>query len=225
MKKNIGIITIGQSPRTDILPIIHEYIDPKVIYHVGVLDGLSSEKIESLAPEVDEKQMLTSLLKNGHSVLLSQQKILPLLKKKIIEAEEQGCKFIWLLCTGSFPELKTEKSFLIEPDQVISELLKVFNQGEFKLGVLLPKMEQQIYVAPKYQGIRAVVYTNLSPYELHTQDKLNATIDFFRKEQCDLIILDCMGYQPKLKKLLQEATQTKVILPNQLISSMLASDQ
>lgn len=223
MKKEIGIITIGQAPRTDILPIVHEYIDPKVIHHVGVLDGLSAKEIESLAPAADEEEMLTSILKDGHSVLLSQPKILPLLKEKIVAAEEKGCGFIWLLCTGSFPELKTKKSFLIEPDQVISELLKVLNQGAFKLGVLLPEIQQRVYVASKYEGIEEVVYTNLSPYEFHTQDKLNATIDFFRKEQCDLIILDCMGYQPKLKKLLQEATQTKIILPNQLISCMLAS--
>lgn len=223
MKREIGIITIGQAPRKDILPIIYESINPKKVYHVGVLDGLTDNKIAKLAPEVEENNFLETILNDGCPVLLSQKKIMPLLKKKIAEVEAEGCKIIWLLCTGTFPELKTQRSLLVEADELISGFLKGLNKGNFKLGVLLPVLEQQKYVATKYQGVNEVVYTSLSPYELHTQEKLIKVIDFFRKEDCDLILLDCMGYQVKLKNLVQEATQTKVILPNQWIARMLSN--
>ena len=47
MKKKIGAITIGQSPRIDVIPEMQEILGENVIIlEAGALDGLTKEEIE-----------------------------------------------------------------------------------------------------------------------------------------------------------------------------------
>ncbi len=219
--KRLAVITIGQAPRVDVLPIIYQFFAPEEVVHVGVLDELSAAEIHALAPTT-AKGLLTSRLKDGTAVYLSKEKIYPLLNEKIQFAEQQGCDLIYLLCTGSFTGLKTTTSLLIEPDKVLGSFLQQINSGDYKLGVLLPLADQKAEIAVKYQEIRAVVYTALSPYEKQTEAKVAKAAQFFKAENCDLILLDCMGYSKELKQRLLQKTGIKTLISNEMISAMLA---
>lgn len=222
MNPRLAVITIGQAPRKDVLPILQQFFSEADLLHVGVLDELSAAEIQALAPDTLEEGLLTSKLRDDTSVRLSKEKLLPLLQEQIFQVEEQGCELIFLLCTGTFPELCTKNSFLIEPDKLLTALLEQLHEGDFKLGVLMPLADQQQEILPKYENIREVVCTHLSPYENHTPEKIQRVVAFFEQEQCDLILLDCMGYSLDLKETIVQATQTKTIVSSQLISALLA---
>ncbi len=220
MNEKIGIITIGESPRTDVMEMVHLIAPRLEIFHTGVLDGLNASEIQALAPLSAHDYVLTSRKKDGSAVVMSRESIIPILERRIIEAEAAGCGVIWLLCTGEFPELHS-KVLLIEPDKILAGFLKNLNQGQYKLGVLVPLVAQLEESKQKFSEIRKVVATYLSPYEEHTPEKLEQVKAFFLKEQCDLILLDCMGYNRKMKEYLHKATSGKVILPNQWIATMI----
>ena len=69
---------------------------------VGVLDGMSKEYIEeTLYPEKGD-YVLTSRLVTNESVVMSREKIKPILQEKITYLEQQGIEQILLLCTSGY---------------------------------------------------------------------------------------------------------------------------
>jgi len=128
--ERLGMITIGQAPRKDVAPILERYLEGRAeLVQVGVLDGFSKAHIEAnLAPEPGD-YVLTSRLATGESVVMSREKIQPILQRKIHELEERGIRQILLLCTGVFTGLKTNTAHLIEPDLILPPTVKAMAGG------------------------------------------------------------------------------------------------
>lgn len=58
----IGAVTIGQSPRDDIIPEIRDILGPGVeIIETGVLNGLSLEEIKDFYPEPTDFTLVTRM--------------------------------------------------------------------------------------------------------------------------------------------------------------------
>lgn len=77
----IGALTIGQSPRNDLIPEIEAFFKGAEIIQLGALDGLSKEQIADLAPSGDD-EILVSKLKDDSWVLMAESKIISLLAGK-----------------------------------------------------------------------------------------------------------------------------------------------
>jgi len=217
----LGMITIGQAPRMDVAPIIQKHIkETAELVQVGVLDGLTREQIEAgLYPEKGE-YILTSRLTNGESVIMSREKIKPILQDKINYLERIGITQILLLCTGVFPGLTTKKAYLIEPDHIIPPSIHALT-GKRKLGVIVPLEEQKETALSKYSpyGMKPV-FQVASPYENDIKPFQKAAAVL--KEEADLILLDCMGYTESLRREAAEITGKPVILSNALIAKLVS---
>jgi len=100
---------------------------------------------------------------------------------------------------------------LITPDVLISNIvLKILRRG--KLGVVVPEKEQIPLLKRKWKnkGVSLVV-TTANPYgEIRAFEEAGA---FLAKEDVDLIVLDCIGFTPKVKELFRRLTGKPVILP------------
>ena len=58
----IGLITVGQAPRSDVVPDMAAILGGDVeIVEAGALDGLTREEIAPLAPEGDDEIIVTRL--------------------------------------------------------------------------------------------------------------------------------------------------------------------
>ncbi|NIN92809.1 hypothetical protein GTO36_07485, partial [bacterium] len=69
----VGLLTIGQSPREDVVPEMNPFFLPQIkILEKGLLDDLSPEEIRRLKPKKGETPLITRLRKGG-SVQLSQK--------------------------------------------------------------------------------------------------------------------------------------------------------
>ena len=78
MAKKIGCVTIGQSPRDDILAVMRKYIKADVeIIERGALDGLDQDSVLHLRPDPGQPT-LVSRMRDGTEVTLTHEKILPL---------------------------------------------------------------------------------------------------------------------------------------------------
>ena len=95
----LGLITIGQSPRQDIvqdmLPILGS---SQELLQRGALDNLTATQLQNLAPNLGE-QVLVSSLQDGTSVVMAETKVVNLLQDCIQELEQKGAQCILLLCT------------------------------------------------------------------------------------------------------------------------------
>ena len=212
--KKVGLITIGQSPRDDVVPDIKLVLEGVEVFECGALDGLSKIEIEALTPREGE-YILVTRLRDGTEVKVSREKILPLMQK-CIDRLEQVADVIGLLCTGDFPELRSKK-ILIEPSKLLLNIVSTFNIK--KLGVIVPDPRQVDTVVKRwYRVVEDVVIDSFSPY---TGDIKKLPEIAKRFSDRDLIVLDCIGYNIEVKRIVMGIAKKPVVLPRTILARIL----
>ncbi|USG68532.1 AroM family protein [Brevibacillus ruminantium] len=219
--KRIGMITIGQAPRTDVAPIVETHLAGRAeLLQAGVLDGMTKQEVdEQLSPGPGE-YVLTSRMADGEAVVMSREKIQPILQSKIESMENAGIQTILLLCTGVFPGLSAQHAFLIEPDHVIPPTVAAMVKGK-RLGVLVPLAEQKEALKEKYHRYGLTpVFAAASPYVEDAESYREACAEL--KDQADIVLLDCMGYTEGARELVSELTGLPVILSNAIMAKLVS---
>src|SRR5262252_92906 len=134
----VGMITIGQAPRVDVVPDMVEIIGPGIrIREVGALDGLSREAIAAFAPAPGDDILVTRLA-DGQSVFVAKRHVVARVQACVDELEAAGVAMTAILCTGVFPPLRARRP-LVEPQEILLGLLRGLT-WEGRLGVLTPSV-------------------------------------------------------------------------------------
>ena len=202
----IGMITIGQSPRNDVVTEIRDILGPVEIVERGCLDELTKQQIDSLKPREGEPFLVT-LLRDGSSIQVSKEKVTNLLQQRIKELE-RDVDLIVLLCTGDFANLQSKK-LIIELGKLIRKLIQGMLTKEEKLGVIIPSVEQMEQTKKKCAAENLVVAV-ASPYE--NQERLRDAAKALQAKDVRLTVLDCVGYTKQMKLYVQEITGKPAIL-------------
>ncbi len=212
----IGMITVGQSPRNDVITEIRGILGPVEIVESGCLDELTEEQIESLKPKEGEPFLVT-LLRDGSSVQVSKEKTTNLLQQRIKELENEDVTLIVLLCTGDFTNLKSRK-LIIEPGRLIRKIVQGMLTEEKKLGVIIPSSEQIEQTKKKWGAVDPVVAVT-SPYE--NPEQIQQAAKTLLTKNVDLTVLDCIGYTRQMKQKVKEITGKPVILSRTVVARVL----
>jgi protein AroM len=211
----IGVVTIGQSPRDDIIPEIREVLGPEVeIVERGALDGLSLKEVNEFY-QGEAGQTLITRMKDGTEVKITKKHIVTRLKNCILELEGKGVEISILLCTEDFPEIESQK-ILLRPDRVLQSMVKaILKKG--KLGVIIPSLDQIQATKKKWDSTGfSVVVGAISPYT-GTEKEIIEIANKFRNLKVDLIILDCIGFNRLTKAVFRNVTKKPVLLPRTII--------
>lgn len=217
----IGAITIGQAPRVDVTADILSIFDDSLeLVQAGGLDGLSREQIAEFAPDEND-YVLVSRLTDGTSVTFAERHILPRLQNAIDKMEEEGCSLIMMFCTGSFPKtLSTKKIPMIYPCEILDRLVPLMTKKS-NIICMTPSPLQIEQCENKWKSyvneVRAVA---ASPYG--EWDDLEKAAEEIKDSDADLIVLDCIGYTQKMKKMFAEKTGKKVVLPRTLLARVVS---
>lgn len=221
MKKSLITLTIGQTPRSDILPLLLEHLPAEQIDHAGLLDGLSAEQVaERYAPAAGEK-VLVSRLQDGSQVLLSSARIEMGLQEKLLELEEQGYETILLLCTGEFGHLQTQKAVVLEPDRIIPPLVAAI-VSDHQVGIMVAVEEQIRQQINKWRNLsKSPCFAVASPY-LPDDEKLVDAALSLQEQGAGVVVLDCIGYHQRHRDFLQKLLGIPVLLSNVLVAKLAA---
>ena len=217
----IGLVTIGQSPRSDVVPDMAAVLGPGIdIREAGALDGLPRSEIQALAPTGDDEILVTRLA-DGSSVFVGKQKIVGLVEQRIAALERRGVALTALLCTGAFPRLRATRP-LIQPHPVLLGTLRGLSWPG-RLGVLTPSVPHVPQTEARWRrdGFDAVV-APLSPYEEEDPSALRRAADAMRAGGVGLVVMDCMGFRRKSRDELRGLTGVPVILANLLVARLIA---
>ena len=220
--KKVGVLTIGQSPRTDIMDDIGPMLQGSMkILEAGAIDGMSLEEVRLLAPG-PEDTVLVSRMRDGTGVTLSEEKILPLMQKQILDLEQQGAATIMLLCTGEFPETFISNVPLIYPSKVIVNIVAALN-GVSHIGVITPDAGQAGYIEEKWLKVVPKVSVGLwNPYYQGPDSPEAAeAVKQLKAAGADLLVMDCFGYSRKMKELASETSGCPVILSRSIAARVL----
>jgi protein AroM len=217
----VGLITIGQSPRPDVVPDMAALIGPGVeIREAGALDGLTRAQVEALKPTGDDEILVTRLT-DGTPVFVGKEKIVGLVEQGIATLERRGATLTALLCTGAFPRLRASRT-LIQPHPVLLGTLRGLSWPG-RLGILTPSVPHVPQTEARWRrdGFDPVV-APLSPYEEEDPAALRRAADAMREGGAGLVVMDCMGFRRKTRDELRGLTGAPVLLANLLVARVIA---
>lgn len=216
--KKIGAITIGQAPRNDVMGDIAEILRGDIeLLQAGALDGLTLEDVEKLHPD-GTGNTLVSRMRDGTAVTLQEQKILPLMQRRIDALQAQGVSAILIMCTGEFPEVFTSKVPLIYPSKVICNIVASLNNVS-RIGIITPEAAQMEDIRKKWSRIvETVVPVQWNPY---LEKRSETAVAQLREANVDLAVMDCFGYSREMRDFASEAISRPVILSRTMAARVL----
>ena len=217
----VGLITVGQAPRSDVVPDMAAVLGGDVeILEAGALDGQSRERIAALGPEGDDEILVTRLA-DGSSVFVGKSRVIPLVEARVAELEDRGVALNVLLCTGAFPRLAARRS-LLEPQQLLLGLLRALTFPG-RLGVLTPSERHVSQTAARWReaGFDAHVVP-LSPYEETDPAAVRRAGTALRAGRAGLVVMDCMGFGRKTRDEIASLSGAPALLANLLVARVAA---
>lgn len=219
MKSSIGIITIGQSPRTDVVPEMAQHFGAHVeVLEKGALDDLSAEQIGLLSPEIGMLPLVTRL-RDGTEVVVAKEKILGRIEQAVAELDARGVSVILLLCNGDFPAFES-RCLLVEPQRIVDHFIAGLLRERHRVGILVPVEEQAAWVQSRFERITPNICVAVaSPYG--KREELENACRVFREAHCNLVLLYCMGFNGRLGQQVRASSGLPVVVSSSIVARAL----
>ena len=218
MNQRIGALLIGQSPRPDLVKPLAASLPCWEIVQAGALDGLT---VADLPSPADSTYPLVTKMREGATVAVEEQFLIPLLQQKLIELEASAVAATILLCAGTFAGLQGTRPFL-KPFTLARHLLQTC--GFQQPGFIVPFASQEQPVRHRWQAVLGktppVWTANLNQQDDDFRLQLLTAIEV---HHLDCLVLDYVGHPSAQAKHLQKTANLPIIDLGALSISILAS--
>lgn len=200
---SLGILTLGQAPRTDIEPTLRRILGDEVLFmQRGGLDGLCPEAISDLSP-VDGESVIETCVpgQDGQptAVCVARRHLLPRLITAARDLERQ-CDAFFLLCSGEFKALKQAVPRLIEPLGFIRSVVAAV-AGQSHLCVIGPESDMDAAPGQWQPYVGRVSTAVCSPYD--DTARLAGAARMAAQAGAEYILLDDMGFTEDHRRLVR----------------------
>lgn len=232
MTKVLGTVTIGQSPRLDLIPEMQQVLGtgsfevgagtaaPQVpqILEAGALDGLTLGEVEGLAPQAGDYVLVTRMA-DGTPVKIAEKHILPLMQDRIDSLVRSGADVVALVCTGEFPPFRCDR-LLVVPQKVLFNATASVAAG-LRLGVFLPDADQIDHGMRRWTAVTPSVRIEAaSPYG--RPEAVDEAAARLRDWGAQVLVMDCIGYTLAMKNRVKDIAGVPVILARSLLARVLS---
>lgn len=215
MIERITFITIGQTPRTDLVPEIVSALPAAVqLRELGALDGLGTREVEDLVPGPDDHALVTRLRTGGQAVI-GKRWVTERLQELLDGIEGGPGDATVLLCTGDFSTLRGPELFL-DAQHLVDHGVDALCHGARTVGMLVPLARQEDehhYVPQPGQRLRTA---HASPYEDADFEAVGHSLS-----DCGLIVMHCMGYTEAQRTAVAKGSTRPVLLARRLVAAAL----
>lgn len=214
MRKTLGLVTIGQSPRVDLTADVADQLARVDYVEHGALDNIDQTGLENLRPKPGETP-LTSRMKDGTNVVMSHADLQPLLTGAVQRCADDGSDAALLLCTGHIPDISA--TIPVYYCEALSHTCAAELIGNAKLGNMSPMPDQVHDAVSRWRQVLpgAVVGDHANPYTGSIQDVEQAA-DRLTQHGAEILFLDCIGYTEQMRKAASRRTGLQVLLPRTL---------
>lgn len=187
-QKTIGALTIGQSPRPDLIAPLEKMLPNHEIIQAGALDGLRPEELPKISKAA---YPLVTRMDDGSLVMVEESYISPKLQNSLEQLEVKGVSATLLLCAGTFAQLEGIRP-LFKPFNIACDVLSALNMKS--LGLIAPLLEQEPAIRQRWEklGWRTTVWTA----DLENQDQAfhRQLTNQIQTNRLDCIVLDYFGH-------------------------------
>jgi protein AroM len=216
--KSVGAVTIGQTPRDDVVGEIEKILGPDVrVRQAGALDGLARTEIDALAPASDADALVTRL-RDGAEVIIGKSRIVPRLQACLDDLARDVDASV-VLCVGVFPPFRARRPVVL-PDRCMAAAVDALFDGR-RLGVIVPITEQRASYTARWSRVDPnVVVVVASPYE--DSARLVGAAETLRQAGVSLVALECMGFTAAMKQVVRDVSGAPAVLPASIVARFLA---
>lgn len=216
--KTIGFATIGQTPRSDLVPYLVERLPaPARILEAGVLDGLSTDEIAALDLG-DEGLHMVTLLADGTSARLAFTAALPRMQGIVDDLVDAGADLIVILCGADWSQV-TAPVPVVNPGRFFPATVGAL-AGRNRLGVIRPSAGQVAHTVREYRdglGLDAVV-TSAFPYDDARLEAAEAAARELAEQDAELIWMTCVGMDEDMREAVRRVHDRPIILARSLLA-------
>jgi len=216
-QKKIGALIIGQLPRPDLIEPLAQWLPSGCqLLPAGALDDLGKT---ALPDATAAAYPLTTRLRDGRLVQLSERFIAPHLQRQLDQLEAAGACATLLLCAGTFANLRSRRP-LFKPFALGQTLLRQL--GWRSIGFIVPIVAQEQPVHQRWlaAGFQPTVWTaDLTRQDETFYQQLQRHIE---DHQLECVLLDYVGHPMSLATQLQAAAGLPVLDLGQLTMASLA---
>lgn len=211
--RRVAFVTLGQSPRTDLVPDILNALDATIEpVEVGVLDTLSQAQVAQVAPGPDEPALI-SRLRDGSDVVLAMDWTSSRMGEIYREVADQNVDLV-VLMTTMLGDSFAPAAATIFCDRVIERAIDGFVDAGQTVGIVLSLEVQQAQLGC-LERVPSLVRCAIA---LPGDGKaLSSAIA--RLADCDILLLHSVTYSEADRQQARELSGKPVILARQLVVS------
>jgi protein AroM len=218
MSRRAALITIGQSPRTDMAEMIQWLGSGVDVLEAGALDGRTAGEIAAMAPGPGDYPLVTRL-RDGRSVTIGKRYLLDHMQSAITAGEAAGADVLLVVCTSEFPRFDHRRPLLLANHLLLHGVTAI--AAGSRVAVLCPAAEQVDLIRTKWRQLTPdLTVRAASPYG--DPAELTAAAIEITRWGPEFVVLDCMGYTQAMKEAVTEATGVPVLLARSVVSRLTA---
>ena len=218
-ERTVGFVTVGQSPRDDMVPEMSRWLGLVGVVERGALDGLGAEEILALGPGREDYPLATRLA-DGSSVTIAKRPLLPRVQEAITGLEDEGADAVVLVCTGEFPAFR-HRVPLLTAERLFVDGTRAICRGT-RVGVICPLRDQEDLTREKWSSLGdGLRVASGSPYDGDLED-LRAAARGLGRAGVEYVVLDCMGYTQEMKELVAAESGAPAILARSVVARLAA---
>lgn len=215
-KAKIGMISIGQSPRPDIMGIFKDCWGERAeIVETGALDGLNQGEVKRMAPSQGDDVLVVKMA-NGDQHIVGRRYLLPRIQACADALLSHEVTAAILLCTGDFRPFRYPVPFII-PQKIVDSTVAALASAGQVVGVMIPTGEQQKQMRRNLacNGI-VPVFASASPHA--GEDGVLEAAQQLTRYDINFTVMHCFGYTRRMRDIVQETTGKPVLLSNMLVA-------
>lgn len=215
----LGTITVGQSPRVDIMPDIEPLLPGVEILERGALDGFTYEELDALAQRRRDP-VLATRRRDGQEIIIAEEDVMDGLNAGIDDLNKHDVEAIVLLCTGTFPALRSGVP-LLYPEHLLSYFVRGLARS-CTVGVMTPAEAQMPFQRKRWGealgGETRVEVAHASPYASDALKGIEAAAQDLRSLGAEMIVMDCLGYTREMRALARHVSEQSVVLARTVVA-------
>ena len=214
----IGMISIGQSPRPDILSIFQASWDKRAeMIERGALDELAHDDVRQMAPQNGDDVLVVKMA-DGQQHIVGRRYLIPHIETCGKAFVNDHVTAIILLCTGDFRPFRSPVPFII-PQKIVDNTISALVSPGQVVGVMIPADEQQKQMRRNLMAHGIVpVFASASPHL--GEEGIKQAAHQLKHYDTDFIVMHCFGYTREMREIVRNITRKPILLSNLLVAKV-----
>ncbi|MCR8546919.1 AroM family protein [Salipiger sp. P9] len=206
-------LTVGRSPRQDILPEILNILDIDLdVVELGVLDDLSAGEIEEILAH-DGEESLSTYLSENIRVVLSKAAVRRKLERILDEIQPYDCDLVVLLSTGLLRDFQSPRP-MVNAQRAVESAIIALGSNDQTIGLIHP-LERQVGEI----DIPVLNQFNVTASHAREGDRDSLARAVMDVADSDVIVLHSVSYTEADREIVAQASRKPVLLARRIIAT------